>query len=421
MIQINRLIWLFFPIAISGFWLLDYFATPTIVHHEMFLIQPSLDRPGFQKFFDVCGLDICLGRLRPLSYFFEWIDFKVQDISYFETGYFRSLTHFIFSILTALVFYRAISGFLSKRLSLFLSIFLISSPAWLMAQRILFRAGKPITGFTVAFLTMIYFRPISNLKWKVAFACILSLLTLGDEQSLLWIGIFSLIIFLKQDLRKQWGWVMASSLCFYGLFYVFLRPYIFEWASPGQEIIQATSLGFLRWDERVLRKAFHVILTQPSMLFGNMGISFLVAPLLILGLLRKSDWFLCLSIPLGLGMVYLLGVRHVAFVWEDVAIAGYYHLGWSVIWMALFAVFIKAYQTRENAILALLVLIWSAGFFGIQKTQDQVWNGPTFLRSVAETQVSRKALKNEPMSEDEKRLYSNDIQKWVELVGHHNF
>jgi hypothetical protein len=199
---------------------------------------------NFVKIFDVCNLDDCFNRFRPVANAFHFLDALM--IGYLNPGiayHFKSISHLIFGLATALTFALTFKRLITAKdygFALALGAFIIISIPWLAPNNIFFRPGKFIAAWLAAygFYVWVRFTHLSVIQSqqtenRLAFwlAIILwSIFSLSDEQSSFVIALFFGLAFIELLFKPQknaFFALMVLIAIIHGLALKFLAPWTY--------------------------------------------------------------------------------------------------------------------------------------------------------------------------------------------------
>ena len=156
----------FIFIAASFFFLFGYcwFHSDPIMNPENFRYLPHLlgqdNLSLWAKIFDVCKMDDCFSRFRPLAHFFHWVDSQfIANLNPYIPYHFRSISFFFFGIATAFTFAAAFNRFSSEdnwAFCLMLGAFVITQITWLSGNTYFLRPGKIMTTWGVSYCFFVW-------------------------------------------------------------------------------------------------------------------------------------------------------------------------------------------------------------------------------------------------------------------------
>ena len=153
----------FFFLSISAIFLFlfifSWLNSDPLVHQENFRYIPFLASQGngsfFSKILDVCSMDDCYDRFRPLSHLFHWLDsMLIVSLNKYIPYHFRSLSFLLMGLATALTLaavFRRISAPEDWAFAIMLGAFSVTQVTWLVGNYVFFRPGKFITAWLVAY------------------------------------------------------------------------------------------------------------------------------------------------------------------------------------------------------------------------------------------------------------------------------
>jgi len=355
----------------------------------------------FTKIFDVCRIDACLDRFRPLGMLTELLDAKAMVIlNRWMPFYFRPLSQLILILTLALSLRWALIGFLGRArepIATFFAASFLVTPQVLVYSTFYFRPGKLYAAISAALLLGLWWRGRSvsllsrgTYPWKWITG--LALLTLADEQVSLVTGIIFAMAFVDRILRRRRSHALASDMpikgiaspvlitCLGGLaLYLILRsaltPYIYSHFVSGPITAFSNPLGWFRWNPNNLIRAFHSTFWIYESMVGNkpdvsvlsvIGFVAVLIPLLWIPRARirpepEVPYSALLVGYLAIVLViFLMATRHPFIYSFDVKRTGYYFVSFTVI---LFEIFLLTLFNRgvfeSQARTRILIAAWT--------------------------------------------------------------
>ena len=409
-----------------GLFLYDFFSYPALLHWENYIyhnylavdeIPPFNNEKFLLKIFNVCSIDACIARFRPLGHLATMLDAKFIFFSNLYINYgFHSIVHFFSMVISVLLVYKIIrysKPSVSRSTTLLLSAYILISSAVLMNSSTVFRPVKSVTAMVV--LIMYYFFISSNIHYSVFLKefqknnifkiCIIfgkviffSCLCLVDEQVGLFLFLFLLaagilFIFFKRGMEfvLTFGLVAIS----YVVMQKYIAPITYVWfTSPQIQKDFSDPFSFLVLDFNLLIKSLENLGFQTLSLVGgfahrSFGFHLGVVCVIFLSILflyrslyhkiesETSKVNLLFSTLVFLGswvMTYVLGLRHPPIITDIGVIRSSFYSLPAIFVCFLFALNLLSIDNfsviNRRVVMIVLFLFSMDSFFQVTRTRN---------------------------------------------------
>ena len=231
----------------------DFVLSPSTVQREQYGYLPFMlqhaetwrDVGG--KLFDVCQLDGCLARFRPLGHLLEWGDsFLTISISRNLNIHFKSFVQFACSLLTALalaVAFRPILKNVNRTWRWALAAFVLSLPSLLVLNSFYFRPEKIFSAAALAGSLALWQHCRSGGRpHRMICAGVLAFAACGDEVIPLYLALFTAVSWIETTwITRETRWrkpaaftqIGLLALAIFGALLVFVGPWAFRTFATG--------------------------------------------------------------------------------------------------------------------------------------------------------------------------------------------
>ncbi len=331
------------------------------------------------KVFDICAVDDCLYRSRPVNFLLELIDVKAMMAlnAWFPWG-FRSLVRI--GLLLAACFFlaratRALAPRAPPEFAWAVGAFFAVSGQALASGVVDGRPSKLLAAVAAAafFDAWLRLKRVRSGLWfaYLAFACFA---VLGDEQVLLVLALLAGFTILRGKLREGRPFLALAVAA--GAFYIVFRSTLGLWAvqaySSGSPVLSyADPRAFVSMDWPLVDRVLHVWLFQIGMLFGSVmdwpewGVPAFLALVVLLavsrGPARRARWSWVPAVGL-IPMIYLLAQRHPPILEHDLRRVSYF-LASAVVLLASFLLLAeqRGLLARRGSRAALVAILLAMG------------------------------------------------------------
>lgn len=321
------------------------------------------------KALDVCAVDGCLDRFRPLGFLTELFDAKmIVLLNQWIPFYFRPISHFIlifvfgFSLRWALI---QLLGVQRKTLATFFASSMLVTPQILVYSTFYFRPGKFYAAIAAALLLGHWWKSrLAPLRKPYPYkeSAVLGVLAMGDEQVALAAAVVFVIAAVDRHLLRKhephrglgrMSATMAAIMGGGGLF-LFLRmtlgSLIHSYLLTGKLQSYTNPLEWFKWNPNNLSRAYQNTLWMHESMLGNRPdvsiLSVILFGVLLVWLLRRPKGAAPFSGRVRYGallagylsivlLIFLLATRHPYIFSFDIKRTGYYFICFTVLFFGV--------------------------------------------------------------------------------------